>query len=45
MTNQAQEADLNQTSQEQSPVVTNSTSPVHVTAEKRICLIMKRLPI
>ena len=25
---------MNQTSQEQSPVVTNSTSPVHVTAEK-----------
>ena len=34
VTNQTQEADLNQTSQEQSPVVTNSTSPVHVTAEK-----------
>lgn len=34
VTNQAQEADLNQTNQEQSPVVTNSTSPVHVTAEK-----------
>lgn len=25
---------MNQTNQEQSPVVTNSTSPVHVTAEK-----------
>ncbi|MFR3960600.1 MAG: hypothetical protein ACLTZB_09425 [Streptococcus salivarius] len=34
VTNQTQEADLNQTNQEQSPVVTNSTSPVHVTAEK-----------
>ena len=33
VTNQTQEADLNQTNQEQSPVVTNSTSPVHVTEE------------
>ena len=34
VTNQTQEADLNQTNQEQSPVVTNSTSPVLVTEEK-----------
>lgn len=33
VTNQAQGADLNQTSQE-TPVETNSTSPVHVTEEK-----------
>ena len=46
VTNQTQEAEFGiRTNQEQSPVVTNSTSPVLVTEEKWICLIMKQLPI